>query len=311
MRAEMMARDKREAFRLFGYKRLLKGVANTAFAGVCVVLPMLLIVTPTSNLYDPSRDDLQLHFGIFVVFIIVSYSVVLAHFISARQVTTPSWVWFTGFSILTLGVCVCGRIAVGTYDFGRCPSAARGDHGIQKRPDGSPIWPDTAGDAECIQSLVVPVPLMATLDFGWFAFLCMTTLFLPHAASIRFNYKLVQPETKHALRKFRAAALLEVVRARVMARPPVTCSHSDPQQRLRRASNATKMRLPTVCDEGRQVKSHRDPHSFSETSVPASLRGEARKLSYVRRDYREVPEAVPLPSSQSSASQRISTTVCV
>jgi len=228
VRAEMMHRETRAVFKLSPYKRLLKSVANSAFAGVCLLLPVLLIVTPTSNLYDTSRDDLQMHFGIFVLFIIASYGVVLAHFVSARQVRFASKVWFGCFSVLTFGVCLCGRFAVGGYDFDACPSIQRGDHNILLRPDGSALFPDTLGDAKCVQTPTVPVGLMSFLDFGWFTFLCMTTLYLPHAASIRFKYKLVQPETKQALRKFKAAGMIEALRAR----------RGDPT-RLRRSSCRT------------------------------------------------------------------------
>ena len=165
-----------------------------------------------------------MHFGIFVIFIVVAYATIMGHFVNAKRVNLASRIWFGFFTFQTVGIVICGRIAVGGYDFTAetgCPSTLRGDHGLLKRLDGSPLWPDTAGDARCLQTPTVPWGLMAFLDFGWFALLCITTLFLPHAATIRFNYKLVHPETKRALRKFKAAGMLQgaFLRGRARAQP--------------------------------------------------------------------------------------------
>ena len=114
-----------------------------------------------------------------------------------EHITLASKVWIGCFSVLTFLVLVLGRLTVGAYDFERCPDLQRGDP-LTKLPDGTPVFPDSLGDAECLQAPLVPVPLMATVDFGWFACLVLTTAFLPRSGSIYFTLKLVQPGTKPA-----------------------------------------------------------------------------------------------------------------
>ena len=108
------SRDQRKSFRVVATLSKFKSVVTFFFGLLCLLLPVLLIVTPTSNLHSqPTRDDLLIHFGIFVVFILVSWFMVLARFIEAEIVSRPSKIWFGMFSFMTWAVLILGRVSVG------------------------------------------------------------------------------------------------------------------------------------------------------------------------------------------------------
>jgi len=215
--AEMRSRDHRKAFSFTPGMNKWKQTCKFAFGMLCLALPMLLVITPTSNLaQQPQRDDLTMHFGIFVVFILVTWVMILIKFIEASHLTFYSKLWFGYFSFLTWGVMILGRTSVGSYDFVKCPTEKRGDALVYTK-DGYYPWPDLLGDDICVQEPAIPPGLLGFFDFSWFGMLILTTGFLPDGPSIQFQYRLHYPQTSTALKKAKAAALT-IARANISQR---------------------------------------------------------------------------------------------
>jgi len=156
-----------KALRVGAGKYWFTSVMNALYAITMLFWPMLLIVTP-----DAGGTGLNFHFYIYVLFVVIMYLKVVAAFTHAPRegISRLSIAWMSVWGVWTMLLLVIGFAGFNGYDYAQCPS-----------DDVKALQLAGTYAALCQQDPVVPVGLMATLDYGWFVLLCLTTLLLPYA----------------------------------------------------------------------------------------------------------------------------------
>ena len=125
--------------------------------------------------------------------IVLSFSVVAANFAESRDIKWPSWCWFVVFGAFTVLLPAVGIIDFSHYDVPPCRGGGTGCYewgDVDVETDYGPMTLyTTRGTA---QTPPVPWQLLWVLDWGWFALLGMTVVFLPDSPPIKVRSHALQ-----------------------------------------------------------------------------------------------------------------------
>eukprot|EP00656_Telonema_subtile_P019343 TRINITY_DN2060_c0_g1_i2.p2 TRINITY_DN2060_c0_g1~~TRINITY_DN2060_c0_g1_i2.p2 ORF type:complete len:156 (+),score=34.47 TRINITY_DN2060_c0_g1_i2:576-1043(+) len=106
------------------------------------------------------------------------YLTILANYFEEpwARITNPGFAWVTLFGVWSFVLLAVGTVGFNGYDYDKCPNV-----------DRQTFIDNGTYDTLCVQDATIPVPFMATLDYGWFILLVFAPFLLPASRPLLYE----------------------------------------------------------------------------------------------------------------------------